>query len=301
MTPDAAENRFSAEASVEVACGLCGSTEARLEKVERGFRIVACAACGHLYVSPRPALRALLDDYQDYLPDDWRGIEAWRRMMEPCERAAADLVAARASGAGGAAGAPALLDVGCGYGFFLARMRERGFDVRGLELSGTGRRFGRERLGLDVRPALLEEEPFAPSSFDVVTAFYVIEHVWDPLDFLRRARSLLRPGGLLLLRYPDSRPVARLLSAVGLGGVPIYDAPFHLSAFSPGSIARFLARAGFVEVEHTIGGHTRPPRAIERAISTACGRAAGLLERASGGRLLLPGVSKCVLARRPGS
>jgi SAM-dependent methyltransferase len=293
-------------ALVAVPCPFCGAGERATEKVERGFPVVRCLGCGFCYVSPRPSQAALVCDYQDYLPDDWAGIDAWRRMMEPCERAAAALVEARvpplARWSGEPVAAPGrarLLDVGCGYGFFLARMRERGYDARGVEPGETGARFARERLGLDVRSALLEEHPFPEGGFDVVTAFYVIEHVWDPLDLLRRVRAHLRPGGLLLLRYPDSRPVARLLSAVGLDRVPIYDAPFHLSAFDPGSIERFVRKAGFRDVEHAIGGHTLPPRAIERAISRVAGGLAGLLERASGGRLLLPGVSKCILARRP--
>lgn len=273
--------------TVDVACTLCGARDESLEKTERGFRVVRCARCGHIYVNPRPAAAALRRDYQEYLPDDPAGIEAWRAMMEPCEARAADLLAARSAPG-------ALLDVGCGYGFFLARMRARGFATRGLEPSATGAAFARARLGLDVREALLEEEPFAPASFDVVTAFYVIEHVPEPLDFTRRARALLRPGGILLLRYPESRPVARLAPSVD-----VYDAPFHLSAFSPATIARLLERAGFERIEHAIGGATRPPRRLERAISRTAGALAEALERASGGRFLLPGVSKCAIARRP--
>ena len=138
------------------------------------------------------------------------------------------------------------------------------------------------------------------ASFDVVTAFYVIEHVPDPLDFARRCAALLRPGGLLFLRYPDSRPVARLLAAARLGdAVDIYDAPFHLSAFSPRAIERLLARAGLERIEHAIGGATRPPRLVERAISRAAGALGEAIFRATAGRALLPGVSKCVLARTP--
>jgi SAM-dependent methyltransferase len=275
---------------VAVACALCGGRDERLEKVERGFRVVRCARCGHVYVSPRPAPEALLRDYQEYLPEDDAGIEAWRAMMEPCEARAADLIAAREPPG-------RLLDVGCGYGFFLARMRARGWDARGLEPGATGRAFARGRLGLEVGAEPLDAAPHAPGTLDALTAFYVIEHVPDPLDFARRARRLLRPGGLLLLRYPHSRPVARLLGAVGLGGVDVYDAPFHLSAFSPRSIARMLELAGFRGIEHAIGGATRPPRAVERAISRAAGGAAEALARASRGRLLLPGASKCVMAR----
>lgn len=270
-----------------VPCNLCGACEEALEKVERGFRVVRCARCGFVYVNPRPPADELAREYETYLPDDEAGIAAWRAMMEPCEARAADLIAARVR-----PGA-ALLDVGCGYGGFLARMRARGFRVRGIELSPAGIAYARERLALDVRPALLEDEPFAPGSFDVVTAFYVIEHVWDPFDFVRRCARLLRPGGLLFLRYPDSRPVARLLG----DAVDVYDAPFHLSAFSPRTIERLLARAGLERIEHAIGGATRPPRTIERAISRAAGALAEALHRATFGRALLPGVSKCVLAR----
>lgn len=285
---------LAAAATVAVPCALCGARDERMEKVERGFPIVRCARCGHVYVSPRPTAEALAREYRGYLPDDAAGIEGWRAMMEPCEARAAALIAARA--------APGrLLDVGCGYGFFLARMRARGWEALGLELSPTGIAHARERLGLDVRPALLEDEPFAPASFDVLTAFYVIEHVPDPLDFAGRCRALLRPGGLLLLRYPHSRPVARLLALARLDAIDVYDAPFHLSAFSPATIERLLTRAGFERIEHTVGGATRPPRFIERTISRTAGAAGELLERASRGRLLLPGVSKCVIARRPRS
>jgi SAM-dependent methyltransferase len=276
----------SSVATVDVACRLCGARDERLAKVERGFRVVRCARCGLLYVNPRPSADALRRDYQDYLPEDGPGIEAWRAMMEPCEAAAAGLLAARARPG-------ALLDVGCGYGFFVARMRARGWDARGIEPSARAAAWARGRLGLDVRAALLEDEPFPPESFDAVTAFYVIEHVSDPLDFVARCRALLRPGGILLLRYPHSGPVARLAPRAD-----VYDAPFHLSAFAPETIARLLERAGFAAIEHAIGGATRPPRRLERTISRTAGALATALERASRGRLLLPGVSKCVIARK---
>src|SRR2546430_16587032 len=105
----------SGVALVDVACTLCGAREEALEKIERGFRVVRCGRCGHIYVNPRPASEALRRDYQDYLPDDPAGIEAWRAMMEPCEARAAALLAARARPG-------RLLDVGSGYGFLLARI-----------------------------------------------------------------------------------------------------------------------------------------------------------------------------------
>src|SRR5262249_40391522 len=155
----------------------------------------------------------LEEHYQDYLPTDAESIDRWERAQRPVIRRAARAIDALAPAP--RAGAPRrLLEIGSGFGFFLRAMQERGFEVRGLELSATGRRVARARFGYDdsvLADAPLEHAAFADASFDVVAAFYLIEHVPDPRALLREIGRVLAPGGLVFLRWPHTTPLARAL------------------------------------------------------------------------------------------
>lgn len=78
-----------------------------------------------------------------------------------------------------------LLEIGCGTGAFLDRCRDAGFNqVRGLELNQRARQACRDK-GHDVRDELMEQMVASAESLDVVCAFQVLEHVPDPIGFLR--------------------------------------------------------------------------------------------------------------------
>jgi 2-polyprenyl-3-methyl-5-hydroxy-6-metoxy-1,4-benzoquinol methylase len=97
-----------------------------------------------------------------------------------------------------------LLDVGCGLGVFLERARQRGWDVRGVDSSPAWVELANERLGAPVvEQARIEQAELPRASFALITAWDVIEHVFDPIPFLTHLRSLLAPGGRLFLRTPN--------------------------------------------------------------------------------------------------
>ncbi len=97
-----------------------------------------------------------------------------------------------------------LLEIGCGTGAFLDRCRDAGFNqVRGLELNQRARQACRDK-GHDVRDELMEQMVASAESLDVVCAFQVLEHVPDPIGFLRAAAKLVRPGGKLILSTPNA-------------------------------------------------------------------------------------------------
>ncbi len=80
----------------------------------------------------------------------------------------------------------------------------------------------------------------APARFDVVTAIEVLEHTLDPLAELRRIRSLLAPGGLLLLTTGNAAPFAARLTQWS------YVIPeIHISFFEPRTLVRALGSSGF--------------------------------------------------------
>ncbi|HBZ55082.1 MAG TPA: hypothetical protein DEO88_06725 [Syntrophobacteraceae bacterium] len=190
-----------------------------------------------------------------------------------------------------------LLDVGCGYGFFLKMMEMRGWRVEGIEISTIGRNHAHRVLELEVSGHPLPRPDWSSERFDVITLFYVIEHLADPRAVLTEVWRLLRPGGLVLLRWPHTAPVARLLRPWA-GILKLYQAPSHLFDFNPRTIARLLAETGFEQIQTTIGAWTQPENRTARLAAAVFGRLGEQSARLSGGRWLLPGVSKTTVAVR---
>jgi len=263
-----------------VPCSLCGGLTSALEHSRGIFQYRRCAFCRFVYLSPRPTQEKLVECYQRYLPTGDEDVEAWGRMME--------VVFARAAAEAGRRPVGRLLDVGCAHGFFLERMRGLGWKVTGLEIARRAIAAARAK-GLEVVEGTLEGRPLPPESFDVVSAFYVVEHVYDPVGFLRSIRELLRPGGLAIIRWPHTAPVVRFLMTLG-EDLGLYDPPWHLSQFEPATIRLAMQRAGFRDVRTSIGGWTRPATPWGRLISATGGRNAEACERLTG--WMLPGVSK---------
>jgi SAM-dependent methyltransferase len=139
-----------------------------------------------------------------------------------------------------------LLDVGCGSGLFLERMRDFGWQVTGVEPDAAAASAANERLGDDaVIVAHVDDPTLAPASFDAVTLSHVIEHVPDPVGTLRSCRDLLAPAGTLVCVTPNTRSLgARSFGASWLH----WDPPRHLNVFDVASLERAIREAG-LEVE----------------------------------------------------
>lgn len=97
-----------------------------------------------------------------------------------------------------------VLDIGCGGGLFLSKMKEAGADVLGIELSDTRAHYAKTKHGFDVVKRTIEDKYWREfhGTFDVVTLWDVIEHVNYPLATLRAASDMLKPGGILLIDTP---------------------------------------------------------------------------------------------------
>jgi SAM-dependent methyltransferase len=238
-------------------CPACGGTRIRLPRarsadgeLDFGSRrtsvwhpsIAVCQTCGLGWQSPSPPPELLAKAYED-LRDDVYVDEAdnrrrsFRRSTQLLER-----YTGRASGA--------LLDVGCSAGLFLEVARDAGWDVWGVEPSAWLSGLARETLGDRVLTGTFEAAPFEASRFDVLTMWDVLEHVGDPAAFLRRAHTLLRPGGLVAINVPcrDSL-IARILGSRW----PLI-LPEHLTYFTRPALRAMLRASGF----DVLGFHLHP-------------------------------------------
>ena len=277
----------------ETACNLCGAEDAEPIAHQNGFHIVRCRACGLVYVNPRPPSDELLAQYSDYHARDGENEASWDRLMGRLFRESAEILCASRGGTG----RRRLLDVGCGFGGFVAAMRGRGWDAEGVDPSPAVVAAAVNR-GRPVRLGTLESLPGECGAYDAVTMFYVLEHLPDPLAALEKAWRLLSRGGTILIRVPHTTPIVRLLAPVGLGGA-LYDPPFHLYDFSPAVLQRLLRRAGFTDIRTFPGRPTVPARLGARLASVLFGGLAIGIHALSRGAVLLPGVSKTTMARKP--
>lgn len=98
-----------------------------------------------------------------------------------------------------------MLEPGCGRGEFLQHFKNFGLECTGLDRSDETRVFLAES-GIPLEVCDVEKEegmPFPDNSFDIVYNKSFLEHLRDPDIFLREARRVLKPGGLLLCLTPD--------------------------------------------------------------------------------------------------
>jgi SAM-dependent methyltransferase len=134
---------------------------------------------------------------------------------------------------------PRILDVGCGTGANLLMLSEYG-EAEGVDVAEDALAFCRER-GLDkVRLGAGEELPYEDGTFDLVTAFDVVEHMDDDLAGLREMRRVLRPGGRVLLFVPTFMFLWGLQDEVSN----------HRRRYRLPELRRVLEQAGF-EIERT--------------------------------------------------
>ena len=95
-----------------------------------------------------------------------------------------------------------LLDVGCGSGAFLMLARAAGWLVQGVDFDPVAVQGARQQ-GLEVHHGGLEQLTHQQESYDWITCSHVIEHVHEPVQWLRGMYALLRPGGTLWLQTPN--------------------------------------------------------------------------------------------------
>jgi SAM-dependent methyltransferase len=146
----------------------------------------------------------------------------------------------------GARRSDAILDVGCGHGTLLRRMRRWGF----TNLSGIdpGAREELRLPGLTIRRAQLAD---IDAQFDLIMLHHVLEHVPDPAAMLRLAAGRLGPGGRILVRLP----LAASYAARQYGGHWFaLDPPRHLAIPSRRGFDHLVRRAGLTVRHHEFDG-----------------------------------------------
>jgi len=144
-----------------------------------------------------------------------------------------------------------ILDVGAGTGFFLKICKEKRWGVWGVEKNIHLVEIADREHDIKIKNGNYEDTNFPENFFDVVSFLNVIEHLSDPLAALKKAYYLLRPGGGILLRFPNasfhvplyilSRKISKLPGKIKFNKSSVI---YHY-AYSNKTIKRCLTNIGF--------------------------------------------------------
>lgn len=232
---------------------------------ERGdLRVIDCHHCGYAHLEKMPS-PSVLGRY--YTSEFWTGAKAgWRELLEQQwdwdEARYGDWLSLIEPMTDGRR----LYDVGCGYGGFMHAARNRGWNVAGCELSADACNYARHRLGpeANINQCGWEQIDWAGAggkNFDCIAALWLLEHLPDPLAFLKWCRAHLYSSGSLLLAVPND------FTAIQFEVNERADRPFwwidltHLNYFTWSSLSNLLGIGGFGIrrrlTQHAIEEHLR--------------------------------------------
>lgn len=96
-----------------------------------------------------------------------------------------------------------ILEVGSGDGFFLENMQKQGYNMTGIEISKQRRNKSRKITNVKVIDIDLVDNIPNIGSFDGIVLFQVLEHIRDPINFLKNISKLLKSGGKVIVEVPN--------------------------------------------------------------------------------------------------
>ena len=199
------------------------------------FVVGFCNNCRLTVTTPVPASGEL----SRYYPQTYYG--SGRRFPHVVEWLLDILYDFRAGTIGAGREPGKVLDIGCGRGLLLNKLKEKGWDPQGTELSEDAAAYARDRLNLPVTTETLEDAHFPNNEFDLVILWHVLEHVPDPRETLREVARVLKPGATLLVAVPNFGSLEARSSGPGWFHL---DVPRHLTHFTFQSLGEALRGVG---------------------------------------------------------
>ena len=218
-------------------CIVCGG---------RRFKKGECLSCGLVQAVPMPTdaeIAALYHDDMEHFEPYIREIsvhrEYFRKKIQEIKKlylrpATNDLPST-------------FLDIGCAMGVLLEEAQKGGYRAQGVDISKDAVAYCRKKH-LDVLEGTVVSvgKKLRENSFDVVTAFEIIEHERDPLGMMRRVHSLLKDGGIAVATTPNHDSFWRKIMGKWWVG---YRHPEHVTFWDPRSLTYLMNKAGFDRID----------------------------------------------------
>jgi len=239
---------------VTVNCPACNSDNYKKELEKNSIEYCRCKNCDTLFVNPRPTAEILdwfyriSDVYTFWNKYIFPASEKVRRqkifvprvnkVLEFCEKFNIPQ--------------NSLIEIGAGFGTFCDELKSRNVFNKIIaieptpELAATCRSKGLETIESTIENVHFDEK----DKFDVAVSFEVIEHLFNPAEFIAHMVRLIQPGGMLMLTCPNGQG----FDIETLGPLSTTVDHEHLNYFNPGSLAGLLKRHGMELIESVTPG-----------------------------------------------
>ena len=207
-----------------------------------------------------------------------------------------------------------ILDVGCGYGYFLDLAARKGWDTSGIEVVSDAVGAAERRIGKgNIFHGTLKEARYPDNSFDAISLWDVLFIVENPFEELRECYRILKEGGVIGIRvrnvffqkvvYQVYSPLKKIASRLGLRNPSV----FHPFCFSRKALFQLLRRVGFSYIQITNSPLTEGDpywytdiKVLTKVAKRLTGLVSGLVFWMSGGSMVI-GPSILVWVEKPQS
>lgn len=197
------------------------------------YRILRCKRCGLIFSSPIFNPLQITKLYREsYCKYDEQIPFVTKTYLGLFERVRQDLPKK-----------PKVLEVGCGNGFFLKKLKERGIDdLYGIEpspkmASKIDEPINRANIKIDI----FRKNQFSKNLFDLILCFHTLDHMVDPNEFIDESYRLLKNKGMVIVVVHDTKGLSVKLFGEGS---PIFDIE-HIYLFNKKTLREIFIRSGF--------------------------------------------------------
>lgn len=210
----------------------------RLHNLPGTFSIFRCTECGLERTNPRPTP----DTIGFYYPDNYGPYQATQirppstgarekifKFLGLVDRRLPKLPPGR------------MLEIGCSSGAYMQYAREQGWEVEGIEFSGSAADQARSK-GFKVQTGAVESAAAPEKPYDLIVGWMVLEHLHQPIEVLSKLRTWMSKDGLLVVSVPDRANISRRLFKSNCYDLHL---PNHLFHFNVASLEKTLNTAGW--------------------------------------------------------